>query len=133
MSQFSYTFRLTSSMTKINLPQPILGQKRLKVKFLRYVTGSSGNRMMLIKISQFNSNYYYDGSEIIRYAKAIALPPSTTTPVIYENTMTEPDVEIVERTEKNGISTVTIEVLIDGVYSSDININNPLILEIFIY
>lgn len=131
--QFSYTFKITSSITKINLPFAIKNVNRLKINFLSYKTASAGNKLMLIKISQFNTNYYYDGLEIIKYSKALAMPPSNSTPLIYENQFNNPDVIIEDVSKQNGLNTLTLEILIDGVYSADISPSNPLYTEITIF
>lgn len=132
MEMFNYTFKLTSSVTQINLPYA-LKSKRLKVKFIRYLTASADQQLMLIKISHFSKNVYYDGSSIIHYSKSLALPNSSGTLLLFENQLPEPDVVIIEKDENSGINQLKIELLIDGAYSSDINAGNPLYVELQIY
>ena len=76
---------------------------------------------------------YFDGSNIIKYAKAIALPP-TASPLIYESNTNAYDVFVEERSHDNsGLNNLTVEILIDGLFSSDISPSNPLYLELEIY
>ena len=130
---FAYTFKLSNSITRINLPYAIHNVSKLKVKFVSYTTASANQKIMTFKISQFNSNVYYDGTNIIKYSKIIALPPSTSTPVIYTNEQTEPDVFIDDIVStQNGITQLTIEILIDNAYSADITGANPVHIELLI-
>ena len=133
--KFSYTFKLSNSITRINLPYPIKNVSKLKVRFVSYITNSANQKLMTFKISQFNSNIYYDGTSIIKYSKIIALPPSISTPIVYENLMPEADVVIDDSLPltQNGISSLTIEVMIDNNYSNDINGSNPLFVVLLIY
>ncbi len=131
---FAYTFKLSNSITRINLPYAITNVSKLKVKFVSYITATASQKIMTFKISQFNSNIYYDGTNIIKYSKIIALPPSISTPIIYTNDMSEPDVFIDDIvSNQNGITQLTIEILIDNAYSSDISASNPLHIELLIY
>ncbi len=131
---FAYTFKLSNSITRINLPYSIKNVSKLKVKFVSYITATASQKIMTFKISQFNSNIYYDGTNIIKYSKIIALPPSTSTPIIYTNELAEPDVLIDDIvSNQNGITQLTIEILIDNLYSSDISASNPVIIELLIY
>ena len=132
--KFSYTFKLSNSITRINLPYPIKNVSKLKVRFVSYITASANQKLMTFKISQFNSNIYYDGTSIIKYSKIIALPPSISTPIVYENLMPEADVVIDDSLPltQNGISSLTIEIMIDNAYSNDINNGNPVFLELII-
>ncbi len=131
---FAYTFKLSNSITRINLPYAITNVSKLKVKFVSYITATASQKIMTFKISQFNSNIYYDGTNIIKYSKIIALPPSTSTPIIFTNDMSEPDVFIDDIvSNQNGITQLTIEILIDNAYSSDISASNPLHIELLIY
>lgn len=131
---FSYTFKLSNSITRINLPYAIKNVSKLKVKFVSYKTATADQKIMTFKISQFNNNVYYDGTSIIKYSKIIALPPTTSTPVIYDNQFTDPDVLIDENhISQNGISQLTIEILIDNAYSADITSTNAVYIEVLIY
>ena len=127
---FNYTFKLTNSITRINLPYNITNSQFLRIKQARYQTASAGNQYMMIKISGFNNNIFFDGNKTEHYAKMLLLPPSTSTPIIYESYTEGPDVLIDKIASQNGISDLHIELLIDGVYSADININNSVLLEI---
>ena len=69
---FAYTFKLSNSITRINLPFAINNVTKLKVKFVSYTTASSNQKIMMFKISQFNSNVYYNGVDIVKYSKILA-------------------------------------------------------------
>lgn len=127
---FNYTFKLTDPVTRINLPRAIKNSESMRVKFLRYITASSNNSTMMIKITGFNNNIYFDGTKTEYYAKMIGLPPSTLTPIIYEALVETPDVLVDKVSHQNGISDLHIELLLDNQYSTDISPSNPVILEI---
>ena len=103
---------------------------------MKYTIATAGQELMLIKISHFNKHVFYDGTNIIKYAKAIALPPSANTPLIYETStyMNKPDVYVEERLDDNkGINNITIEILIDNAFSNDITVLNPVYIELKIW
>lgn len=127
---FNYTFKITNPVTRINLPYTIKNSNSLRVKQCRYITASSNNSYMMIKITGFNNNVYFTGINTEHYTKIILLPPSTLTPVIYEVLTDTPDVLVDKVSSQNGISDLHIELLIDGIYSSDISPNNAVLLEI---
>jgi len=127
---FNYTFNLTNSITRVNLPYNIKNSGSLRIKQARYITASPNNLYMMIKISGFNNNIFFDGNKTEHYAKMLLLPPSTLTPILYEAYTESPDVLIDKIATQSGISDLHIELLIDGVYSSDISPSNPMILEI---
>jgi len=127
---FNYTFNLTNSITRVNLPYNITNSQFLRVKQARYITASANNKYMMIKISGFNNNIYFDGNKTEHYTKMLLLPPSTLTPILYEAYTESADVLVDKIASQNGISDLHIELLIDGVYSADVNINNPFLLEI---
>lgn len=127
---FNYTFKLTDPVTRVNLPYPIQNAESLRVKFLRYITASPNNSTMMIKITGFNNNIFFDGSKTVFYAKMIGLPPTTLTPIIYEALVETPDVLVNKVTLQNGMSDLHIELLIDNQYSTDISTTNPVFLEI---
>lgn len=130
---FSYTFKLTSSKTQINLPVSIPTSKNLKIRFLRYTTASTGNEFMIIKITGFNRNYYYDGTNFLNCVKTIPLPSATNSLWIYENQLEQPDIFMDEKQYYEGINQLIIELLINNTYSADINSGNPLYMELLIY
>lgn len=135
-SNQNYCFKLTSSLTKINLPYAIKNSSHLKIVFMKYIIATAAQALMLIKISYFNEHVYYNGTDIVKYAKAIALPPTASTPLIYESptSMLEYDVFVESRVgDSVGINSLTIEILIDNAFSSDISSSNPLYLEVLIY
>ena len=135
-NQQNYTFKLTSALTKIGLPYAFKNSSNLKIIFLKYTIATAGQELMLIKISHFNKHVFYDGTNIIKYAKAIALPPSANTPLIYETStdMNKPDVYVEERLDDNkGINNITIEILIDNAFSNDITVLNPVYIELKIW
>ena len=87
---------------------------------------------MIIKINQFNENVYYDGSQIIKCAKVLPLPSTINTSFFYDNAFPEPDIVVAERAVGFSINSLTIELLINNSYSSDISPINPCYLEIAI-
>lgn len=129
---FNYTLKLTDPIVRVNLPYVIHNTEELKVKFVRYITAQANQRVMFIKITNFNTNVYFDGSNILHYTKAIALPPSTSTPVIYESLVQDPDAFVEKVTTQQGIHSLYVEVYIDGQIASDISDANPLLMEILI-
>ena len=133
-SSSNYTFKLTSGLTKINLPYAIKNSSHLKVVFLKYTVLTALQELMLIKVSYFNTHTYFDGTAIIKYSKALALPPSASTPLIYESNTNAYDVFVEERSANgSGINNLTIEILIDGLFSSDISSSNPVYIELIIF
>ena len=81
-SNQNYCFKLTSALTKINLPYALKNSSHLKIVFLKYTILTALQELLLIKISHFNKHIYFNGTDIIKYAKAIALAPSAGTPII---------------------------------------------------
>lgn len=129
---FNYTFKLQNAVTRINLPYAIKNSNSLRIKQFRYITASSNNSYMMIKITGFNNNIYFDGTKKEHYAKILSLPPSTLTPVIYEALVETPDVLVDKVSAQNGVSDLHIELLLDGAYSADISPSNPVFMEISI-
>jgi len=127
---FNYTFKLTNAVTRINLPYAIKNSESMRIKQARFITASSNNSYMMIKITGFNNNIMFDGIKTEHYAKILLLPPSTLTPILYEVLTDTPDVLVDKIASQNGISDLHIELLIDGVYSADISPSNALLLEI---
>ena len=133
-SNKNYCFKLTSSLTKINLPYSVKSSSHLKILFLKYTILTASQELLLIKISHFNKHVYFDGNNIVKYCKAIALPPGVGTPLIYESNTNAFDVFVDERDgDDSGLNNITIEILIDGLFSSDISPSNPLYIELQIY
>jgi hypothetical protein len=134
MSQnYSYTFKLINSVSIINLPYAIQNARKLKIKFLRYITASALNDTLIIKINQFNENVYYDGTRIIKCAKVLPLPSTINTSFFYDNAFPEPDIIVSERAQGFSINSLTIELLINNAYSADISPTNPVYLELAIH
>ncbi len=126
---FTYTFKITNSVTSVNLPYVLQESKKLKIKYLKFTTASANNEIMLIKINGFNENVYYDGSKIIKCAKSLPLPSSTNTLFVYDNQAYNGyDVSVKSR-ENTSINSLYIEILIDNVYK-DISVGNPLWVEL---
>jgi len=65
-----FLLKLTSNITKVNLPKPLENYKNLKVNMVSFVTGSAGNRLMRVNITGFNDNTYFDGTAVVKYTKA---------------------------------------------------------------
>lgn len=131
-----YTFRITSSITDINLPY-VVGSKNLKIFNLGYKTATSDNRLMIIRISGFNNQIYYDGSTIINHAFSMVLPNSIDTESLYISDTNRPDVSVKERGSNETLNKLRIETSIqdnDGTISyKDISASNPLYLSIKLF
>ena len=56
-----YCLKLTSNVTKVNLPKPLEHYKNIKFNMISYVTGSANNRLMRVDVTGFNENIYFDG------------------------------------------------------------------------
>jgi len=133
MTQNTYCFKLTNSITVVNLPIPIENAEKIKIKQIRFNTGVNyaTYETLLIKIQSFNSNIYFDGTKKEHYTKMLLLPNVANVPVIYENVINENDSHI-ESLCNSGLSDLHIELLINNQYTTDINISNPLFLELTI-
>jgi len=85
---------------------------------------------MLIKINGWTGqNWYFDGVKLMDYTKLVTLIHKTDSLIAYENTNN--DVwDVVKDAAVSNLNSFSVEVLIDGVYSSDITQSNPLYLEI---
>lgn len=129
---FSYCFKLTNSVTHINLPFPIEKAEKLKMNFCSYKTATAGQQLLMFKINHFDTNYYYDGTNLIKYTKILMLPPSASTPIIYENQTQHYDVDFDTASLKKGLASLRIEILIDGEFSADISVSNPIHIELTI-
>ena len=107
--------------------------EKIKIKQIRFNTGVNyaTYETLLIKIQSFNSNIYFDGSKKEHYTKMLLLPNVANVPVIYENVINENDSHI-ESLCNSGLSDLHIELLINNQYTTDINISNPLFLELSI-
>jgi len=129
----TYCFKLTNSITVVNLPIPIENAEKIKIKQIRFNTGVNyaTYETLLIKIQSFNSNIYFDGNKKEHYTKMLLLPNVANVPVIYENTLTDDDANT-EKAGHSGLSDLHIELLINNQYTTDINISNPLFLELTI-
>ena len=127
---FSYTFKLINNYTIVNLPYSLDGCKRLKIKFIKFTTGSANNEVMMIRLNHFNLNIYYNGSDIIRCAKTLPMPSTINTTFVYDNqSFTGYDMVVNSRPEGFSINQIIIEVLIDGEYK-DISPSNPFFIEL---
>ena len=132
MNKKTYSFKLTNSITVVNLPIPLENAEKIKIKQIRFNTGPNfaTYETLLIKINSFNSNIYFDGTKKEHYTKMLLLP-SVQTPLIYENTLTDDDANT-QKAAHSGLSDLHIELLINNQYTTDINISNPLFLELTI-
>jgi len=129
---FNYCFKLTTNVSQINLPYAIPSAESLRVNFVSYKTASANQKTMLFKINHFDNNYFYDGVDLIKYTKIILLPPSNSTPVIFENLSNQADVKLDTTTSQTSISSLRIEIMIDNAFSADISPSNPVYIELTI-
>ena len=126
---YSYCIKLTAALATVSLPFPISNTTKLKIKQLRYVTASSNQEMMIIKIMGWvDNNFYFDGSNLRDYTRIVQLPPTLGSVILYENLNSEMW-DVVKKSSVSYINNFRVEVLIDGTYSTDISVSNPLYLE----
>ena len=119
-----YQFTLTSAISKILLNKPIICNK-IRINSLRYITSSTNNKNLLISISQFNNKINYSNNQ--NYLKSLFLLNTMGTPLFYENTNNFYDCSL---NNTISLSSFTIEITIDNYYSTDVNVNNPVLVEI---
>lgn len=125
------TLQITNCITRVNLNYTIPKATKAKVKFLRYITATDANDIMVIKLRGFNQNLYIDkNNNMNNCLKILPLPSTATSIYLYDNLLSNTyDVELLEK-QDNSVSSLDIEVLINNSYSSDISISNPLYLEL---
>jgi len=122
-----YNLKITNSIVDINLPRKITNISSIRIKQIRYKTASNNNEIMYIIIRDFTNKIYYDGStNVIFYTKCIPLPNTTNTLIFNENNEFNDVCNIVPK----DINILSLEVMINGLYSVDISPNNPLYLEL---
>lgn len=127
----NYCLKLTSNVTKVNLPKPLANYKNIKFLMVSYMTGSTGNRIMRISVTGFNEKTFFDGINLKKYAKAYALPNSISTLMVDVSDSEKNDIEIQNRTHNTGATSIQIEIEIDEEYK-DISPSNPMYLEFYI-
>ena len=123
-----YCLKLTSNVTKVNLPRPLEHYKNIKFNMISYVTGSANNRLMRVDVTGFNENIYFDGVNVVKYAKIYSLPNSISTLMVDVSETDKNDVEVQARDINTGITSLVVEITIDDLFQ-DITPSNVLYLE----
>lgn len=129
MSKTLHTFslKIMSPSADITLPTKIKNVNKMKIKQMRYITGSTGNEIMNVMITDFNNTWYYDGSKSVQYAASFFLSPDIGVPMLYDNYNNEFD--SVNKTISE-LTNFKITVFINSILASDITSSNPLYLTI---
>lgn len=131
------TFIITSPYSTLNFSQRYDNVLGLSIERMIYVTASSNNYCLLINLSGFISEHrFVTKNSSNPYTKMILIGTASGTEVDYEKYPNEIDII----TDYGGtISSNSLELTITGIgdnigaNSNDINVNNPLFLEIGIY
>lgn len=127
---YSYYLKLTNSVSKVELPYPIKNAQKLQIMFVKYTTATASNDTLIIKITKYDNNVYFDGSSAVKCVKMISLPDSASTQLIFENNYVDnPDVVMLEK-PKDELQKINIELLINGSHTPDISPSNPLYLQL---
>lgn len=127
----SFSFRLTSPLSYVELPRKLDSMRKLKVKALKYITKTLNNEYMLINIVgwNFNSSFFASAGQHKNYTKYLPLNGTTETQNFYINNNSV-DFDVIRPTAV-GVGNLTIEITIDGQYSTDITTLNPVLLELY--
>jgi hypothetical protein len=129
----NYALKLTDSQTIVNLPVKLNGVKKLKIKSFKYQTATDGNDFMLVNISGWNENsVYYDGAKPLNFTKLIFLPALKDQTALYENPSSTDYYDVIRSTKVDSLANFQIELKIDGSYTSDITVSNPVYLELYV-
>ena len=123
----TFTIRLTNAVTRVDLPYTVKYSK-VKVLSMRYVSTGT-NEFVLINIPDFNhGNTFFDGMTTKAYTRWIPLNPTSNTWHYYENQANNFFDYV--RDEPIEARSFTVECMINGVYDSEIQMGNPLYLEL---
>jgi hypothetical protein len=121
-----YQFQLTNSVVMVNLPRKFNNITKIKLLSLRGNTGLSNLKNLYICITDLNNKFSI--SHNINYFKCIAVPSTNNTTFTYENF--EQNFYDVILEKPIHLNTLNIELLYDGQYSSSINNNNSIFIEL---
>ncbi len=103
------------------------------LKWLTYVTASTGNTDMTIKIAELGeagTKYTYSTGANKRYFVSMPLDPSSQVTNIYANYTGALDKEYEVPRSLNSFS---FQVLINGILAYDVTLSNPVELELVLY
>jgi hypothetical protein len=123
---YTFTFKLISSINYITLPVSIKTNK-LTIKKLSYRFIKDGDYILSVNIDKFNDKLYYDGVNNYYYTFNIFNNGNSNIGINYFNSNTNPDIVLNKIIDMNKIN---ISISINGNLTNDININNPLFLEL---
>ena len=130
---FNYTFKLVNNITTIDLPYAYDNRKAIKIRGLKYKKALSNSQVMCVKVTSFNNNVYFDGTNITKCVKTVFLPDSIDTAFEYSPIDSKPDAVIMDLLNKrNPTKTLTIEIDIDGAYTG-VSSLNPVYIELGIF
>ncbi len=124
----SETFALTSNSQTVTFSVPYNNVKKLKIARLLYKTASSGNYVMIVTISGWNSDHTLNVSgKSIPYCYLQNLPRTTLTEVDYEASNDRWDVVQASPVQ---LHTVHVGLYINGSFTNtDITELNPVYIE----
>lgn len=115
---------LESSSVSVQLPKMayLKGVSKLRIKSLSYVNIST-NKNLIININDFRSTFYSDGSSDKFITSFFSLGVVTAgSQLIYNGILDNWD-SVLHRPQD--VSFLTVDVLLDNAYSSDISSSNP--------
>jgi hypothetical protein len=124
---FLYSLKLISSVNKITLPEPLGNVKRIKINKIKYRTAIDNQHHMIITMTGFDNNRYFDGVNNIDYLFSLFIPSGSNQEINY---LDNGNCNSYDNQYGTPINSFDFNVLIDGDYSPYINQDNPLYIEI---
>jgi len=111
----------------VQVPIEMLNISKLKILQMRYYTGSTGGKYMLVQVKDFQDNkIFFNGSQYINYTASYLLSKDIDVPILFDNYNNQYD--CVKKTAIPSLSKFDVIVYINGAIASDITTLNPLIL-----
>ena len=135
-SDYILTLKLASNYTTVQLPYTISGGiSKLKILSMQYTTAAAGYTIMAVKVSGYNNNVYFDGTNTVGLVKTIYMSNAANSSMEYNPIDSNPDV-IINNANNTQIRNIHVEILIDsgaGFQYQGVNSSYPLYLELKIY
>jgi hypothetical protein len=130
--KFTYTFRLSSASSYIDLFQKLTNIKSCKITSFRFTTVSTGSLYAIVSINGFNDKVLLDSGAVRKYCKLILMPDVANGIISYENQSQYPDIICNRPQDLSGFVCDVQFSLSNGsiVYSSDVTTSNPAVIEI---
>jgi hypothetical protein len=119
----TFQFTINNPRTIINTPKILNDITKIRINSLRYITASNSNKYLLLCINGLNNKI--NGTDTY-YLKSFPLSPTTNTPLFYENLIYYDNI----LKDPVSFTSLSFELLIDGIYNSDISSINPVVVEI---